>query len=281
MENKLIIAKPFLRWAGGKRWFLKHINDFLPENINNYHEPFLGGGSVYWSIKQSQKIQNRAYLSDINSELINAYIQLRNNYDQVVNLLKTYINTEQFYYKLRALVPKDDVNKAAKFIYLNATSYNGIYRVNRNGIYNVPYGHRKKINLFDFKNLSRCAELLDDKVVFNVSDFDIIRENLQENDLVFLDPPYTVAHENNGFIQYNQHLFSWEDQVRLAKLLQFIDERRAYFILTNAAHISIDGLFRGIGERHILNRHSTIGGRGANRIAVNEYIFTNTHINGR
>ena len=279
VEDKTI-ARPFLRWAGGKRWFLKHIYSFLPENINNYHEPFLGGGSVYWNLKQAQRIQNIAYLSDINSELINAYVQLRDNYNQVIDLLKTYVNTEQFYYKLRALIPNDDIFKAARFIYLNATSYNGIYRVNRNGIYNVPYGHRNKYNLFDFKNFDKCAELLDATVVLNVCDFDVIRENLRENDLVFLDPPYTVAHENNGFIQYNQHLFSWEDQVRLAELLQFVNEQGAYFILTNAAHESIDVLFNGIGERYVLNRHSTIGGRGANRTAVNEYIFTNTRING-
>ena len=266
---------PFIRWAGGKRWLLKHIDGLLPPIINNYHEPFLGGGSIFWHLKNLKRITADSFLSDSNDELINCYCQIQQNRDAVVRLLGKYRNDKDLYYTIRASVPQNDIEKAARFLFLNATSYNGIYRVNREGQYNVPFGYRKKEKLFDFDNIRLCSASLDETVHLRVADFDDVRQHLEEGDLVFLDPPYTVAHENNGFIQYNQNIFSWNDQERLAGLLQHISDSHAYFVLTNAAHSSIENLFGGLGELRRLQRHSTIGGRGATRDAVNEYIFTN------
>merc|ERR1711974_234277 len=168
-----------------------------------------------------------------------------------------------------------DTNKAARFIYLNKTSYNGIYRVNKKGKYNVPYGYRKGSNLYEFDNMLRLSNLLNDNVNSFSGDFDLVRENLQPRDLVFIDPPYTVAHENNGFIEYNQSIFTWEDQERIANLLEHINTIGAYFIMTNAAHESIHELFQQFGTRKIVQRHSVIGGNGATRNRVNEYIYSN------
>jgi DNA adenine methylase len=254
---------------------LKHIDGLLPPVINNYHEPFLGGGSIFWHLKNSNKIQANAFLSDSNDELINCYSQIQHNHDAVIKLLAKYRNDKDLYYEIRASASQDEIGKAARFLFLNATSYNGIYRVNRDGQYNVPFGYRKKDKLFDLDNIHLCSTLLDETVHLMVADFDSIRQNLEAGDFVFLDPPYTVAHENNGFIQYNQNIFSWADQERLAELLQYITDNHAFFILTNAAHSSIEYLFGGLGELRRLQRHSTIGGRGATRDAVNEYIFTN------
>ncbi len=266
---------PFIRWAGGKRWLLKYVDELLPPMINNYHEPFLGGGSIFWHLKASGKIAGNAFLSDSNEELINCYCQVQNNHDAVVTLLRKCRNEKDFYYKVRSRIPVDMIEQAARFLFLNATSYNGIYRVNREGRYNVPFGYRKKENLFDFENLRRCGTVMDETVHLRAGDFADIRNNLERGDFVFLDPPYTVAHENNGFIQYNQRIFSWNDQERLAELLQHISDRRAFFLLTNAAHGSIENLFGGLGALRKLQRHSTIGGRGATRNTVNEFIFTN------
>lgn len=254
---------------------LKHIDGLLPPVINNYHEPFLGGGSIFWHLKSSRRIAANAFLSDSNDELINCYLQIQQNHDAVVKLLTKYRNDKDLYYEIRASVPQNDIDRAARFLFLNATSYNGIYRVNREGQYNVPFGYRKKEMLFDFENIRRCSALLDNTTHLRVADFDDMRQNLEDGDFVFLDPPYTVAHENNGFIQYNQNIFSWRDQERLAELLQHITDNHAFFVLTNAAHSSIENLFGGLGELRRLQRHSTIGGRGATRDAVNEYIFTN------
>lgn len=278
MQNEDILEteKPFLRWAGGKRWLIKYLPELLPKHFNNYHEPFLGGASIFLYLKSRNLIQKHSYLSDFNSDLINVYKQLQENSKKIVDLIKSYKNERDFYYSIRAIKPQNNIERAAIFIYLNRTSYNGIYRVNRDGFYNVPFGYRTGKNLLDCSNFPRISNLLSQNVTFQSSDFEIVKENLKAHDLVFLDPPYTVAHENNGFIQYNQQIFSWNDQKRLAELLKFISNSNAYFILTNAAHTSIAELFNDLGQLHIVKRPSTIGGKGAKRTQVNEYIFTNS-----
>ncbi len=135
-------VKPFLRWAGGKSWLLKNIDQFLPSEIQSYYEPFLGGGAIYFYIKQNHKIQGNIILSDKNRGLINCYIHVRDNIETVIEFLQRYKNEEDFYYQMRDLVPKSSIEKAARFIYLNRTSFNGIYRVNLKGVYNVPYGFK-------------------------------------------------------------------------------------------------------------------------------------------
>ncbi|MBT3206877.1 MAG: Dam family site-specific DNA-(adenine-N6)-methyltransferase [Bacteroidetes bacterium] len=268
-------TKPFLRWAGGKRWLTKSILDFIPESFNNYHEPFIGGGSIFLFLKNQGLIKGTSYISDFNEDLINAYSVIRENPEKIISKLKTYKNDKEFYYKIRSQKPRSQVSKAVRFIYLNKTSYNGIYRVNNKGEYNVPFGYRKGENLFGFPNLLNLSKLLNDNVLLKNGDFDLVKKNIRANDLIFLDPPYTVAHENNGFIQYNQSIFKWEDQERLAELLKYINSKNAFYILTNASHNSIDELFKNIGKKHIVQRHSTIGGKGASRNRVNEFIFTN------
>ena len=274
IEEKIKI-KPFLRWAGGKRWLTKFIKDLLPDNFNNYHEPFIGGASIFIYLKSNGIIKNQSFISDFNSELIKAYEILQKKPNELIKNIKKLKNTKDEYYKIRDTNPHKDINKATRFIYLNKTSFNGIYRVNRSGKYNVPYGYRNGNNIFDFDNMLKLSELLNDNVVLQSGDFDIVRENILPNDLVFIDPPYTVAHENNGFIEYNQSIFTWEDQERIANLLEHINNIGAYFIMTNAAHKSIDNLFHQFGTRHIVQRHSLIGGNGASREKVNEYIYTN------
>lgn len=266
---------PFLRWAGGKRWLTKAILDFVPKNFNNYHEPFLGGGSIFLFLKSRQIIKEKSFLSDCNLDLINAYSIIKENPDELITRLKTYKNEKNFYYRIRSEIPKDKIDNAVQFIYLNKTSYNGIYRVNKKGEYNVPFGYRKSKNLYDFENLLRLSKLFNDNVIFKNGDFDLIEENIKKDDLIFLDPPYTVSHEDNGFIEYNQSIFTWEDQERLSNLLEYINSRNAYFILTNAVHTSIDNLFSRFGKKYTVQRHSTIGGKGASRDIVNEFIFTN------
>ncbi len=275
LEIETTIEKPFLRWAGGKRWLIKHLHNFLPKEFNNYHEPFLGGASIFLYLKSRDLISGHSFLSDFNIDLINAYEQLKNNPEIIGDLIQGYKNEKDFYYSIRSVNPQNDIERAAIFIYLNRTSYNGIYRVNREGTYNVPFGYRAGKNVLDCSNFQMLSSLFSKNVTFQSCDFEIVKENLSAHDLVFLDPPYTVAHENNGFVQYNQQIFSWEDQKRLTGLLRTISESNAYFILTNAAHTSIAELFDGLGHLHIVKRPSTIGGKGAKRIQVNEYIFTN------
>lgn len=268
---------PFLRWTGSKRWFVnKYLKDFLPNVFNNYHEPFLGAGSVFfYLINSNEKVDREFYISDTNEDLINTYIQLRDNPQCVIKYLKKFKNTSEHYYKIRNENPRIKEKRAARFIYLNKTSFNGIFRVNSKGIYNVPYGRREKVDFVNEELLLSISKKLKNIIIRNES-FEENLDNIVKGDLVFIDPPYTVAHENNGFIEYNQKLFSWEDQERLKVYIENIIERQAFFILTNASHISITNLYSNIGEIKKLSRNSQVGGRNKTRGVYNELIIHNT-----
>jgi DNA adenine methylase len=263
-------VKPFLRWAGGKNWLIKHLSEILPKaGYNNYHEPFLGSGAVFLSLQPL----NKSYLSDLNKELIAVYKTLKRDPHSIVKCLKRFENTEDFYYEIREKSFDDPAKAAAKFIYLNQTSFNGIYRVNLKGEYNVPFGYRTK-EFLDEEALLRVSASLRRTSIFD-GDFDDIRDNIQKKDLVFLDPPYTVSHNNNGFIKYNQKLFSLKDQERLSRLIDYIKRKGAFYVLTNAAHYRIIEIFEKGDTKLELSRASLIGGKQAKRGHTSEFIFTN------
>ncbi|MFE4714775.1 DNA adenine methylase [Paenibacillus sp. NPDC056722] len=270
MLTDVTSSKPFLRWAGGKTWLVKHLTEILGNKIFScYHEPFLGGGAIYFTAFSQQK----SYLSDLNHELIDTYQAIKDNPFEVISTLQTYENTEDFYYTIRGQQPDNRFQKAARFIFLNQTSFNGIYRVNLRGEYNVPYGHRDK-NFLEADKLIAASECLKNATL-NSGDFTHNQDKIKNGDLVFLDPPYTVSHNNNGFIKYNQKLFSMDDQQRLSSFIDFIKKQGAYYILTNAAHQSILEIFEKGDKLIELNRASLIGGDKAKRGKVTEYIFTN------
>lgn len=264
------IIDPFIRWAGGKSWLIPTIIKLIKNiDIHNYHEPFLGGASIFFALD----IPKAAYLSDINEDLINAYIQIKDNPDEVFEILSQYTNTEENYYKIRSLNLNTNEEKAARFIFLNQTSYNGLYRVNKNGGYNVPYGFRTNWHYDPNRIIQASVKLKNAQL--SCGDFEINKKKIKSNDLVFLDPPYTVSHNNNGFIEYNKNLFSIEDQQRLSNFIDYIKRHGAYYILTNAAHDTIRNIFEK-GDRLIeLTRNSLIGGKNSKRQKVSELIFTN------
>lgn len=262
--------KPFLRWAGGKSWLVKHLDKLLlNKTFKNYHEPFLGGGAIFFSLPVTKK----SFLSDANEELVNTYKMVKDNPEDIINILREYENTEDFYYKIRDSVFTDNIQRAARFIYLNQTSYNGLYRVNQKGKYNVPYGYRNK-NFLDEPTLLDASKNLE-FATMDCCDFMSTLINIKEGDLVFLDPPYTVSHNNNGFIKYNQNLFSLQDQVRLSEFIDKIKSAGAYYILTNAAHDTIFEIFNKGDKLYKMDRASLIGGQNAKRGHTTEFIFTN------
>ncbi len=262
-------AKPFLRWAGGKRWLIKQLDNFLPEVFNQYHEPFVGGGSIFLHINPK-----KAFISDFNEELIETYSSIRQNPLMVIKHIKSFKNTQEDYLKIRRQNFRSPERRAARFVYLNQTSFNGIYRVNQKGEYNVPYGHREKYK-FDYDNILEVSKALSSTAIEH-ADFMQCIGNVQENDLVFLDPPYTVAHNNNGFIQYNQKIFSLDDQHRLKELISQIKSKNAYYILTNANHPEIRKIFDLGDSMTEVTRASLVGGKGAIRGKYSEIIITNS-----
>jgi DNA adenine methylase len=273
-ETKRVI--PFLRWAGGKTWLLKKFDQFLPHDFKNYYEPFLGSGAVFFHLKQLGLLNGEVVLSDLNKDLVDCFVQIRDNVEAVIDYLSTYRNEREFYYQMRQISLSAEEEKAARFIYLNRTSFNGVYRVNLNGVYNVPYGFKNYKVLFDFENLREASILLKGVEIVH-RDFQCCAKLVRGKDLIFLDPPYTVAHENNGFVKYNQKIFAWQDQKRLAKTVRAIVHKGAYFVLTNAAHPSIDALFAPSGAKTELKHFSVIGGKKAKREIKSEYVFSNSN----
>ena len=264
--------EPFVRWAGGKTWFISYLQQIIGNtHIEHYHEPFLGGGAVFFSLDHNK----RSYLSDANPQLINTYLQVKDHPQEVISCFLQFVNSEEEYYRIRGeFTQENTIENAARFIYLNQTSYNGIFRVSKNGNYNVPYGFRENWH-YDTDRILQASQKLQNTRIVN-GDFEINKYRIKENDLVFLDPPYTVSHNNNGFIEYNQHLFSLEDQRRLRRFIDYIKRKGAYYILTNAAHATIKEIFQIEEDRLLeLNRKSLIGGKNAERKEISEYIFTN------
>jgi DNA adenine methylase len=263
-----------LRWAGGKRWLLPTIRMLVASRqFSAYHEPFLGGASVFLGLRQFGK----AYLRDSNAELIATYRTIRDHYSEIAARVLLYRNDPETYYAVRASVPEDKVERAARFLYLNHTSFNGIYRVNLDGVYNVPFGNRPSPQIPTAEHLRDVARRLN-QARLEAGDFAKCLKHVSKGDLVFLDPPYTVAHNNNGFIKYNQRLFSFDDQKRLSGLIGEIKERGAYYILANAAHESIANLFDNGDILIETSRRNSIGGINAARGSATEYLFTNLEL---
>lgn len=267
------MLKPLLRWAGGKRWLTKEIHKYLPGIIRNYYEPFCGSCSIYYSIKKYLG-EGQVYLSDLNGELINFYRVLQTNPAQLIDHLVTYENTERFYYYMRGKIADNEVERAARFYYLNRTSFNGIYRENLSGEYNVPYGFKKYMALFDYDLIFENSSFLKD-VVFVHDDFRWSEAFIGGDDFVFVDPPYTVSHNKNGFIKYNKKLFSLMDQKRLKDFLEILSGRRARYLLTNAHHDTVYEIFSVNAVGVESDRYTPISGGVKGREFTKEYIFTN------
>ena len=201
---------PFLKWAGGKRWFIFQHKDLFPQQFGTFFEPFLGSAAVFFELKPK-----KAKLSDVNSDLINVYQVIKTDWNALRKQLVKHQrwHSTEYYYNVRAQVPRTPITRAAKFIYLNRTCWNGLYRVNRKGQFNVPIGTKSSVILGtdNFQELSTILK----SATTDTMDFERAIDTAQENDFAFIDPPYTVKHNHNGFIKYNERLFSWEDQVRL------------------------------------------------------------------
>lgn len=265
------MAKPFLKWAGGKKWFISREASRLPHNYNRYIEPFLGGASVFFYMNPEVAI-----LSDINQELINTYIALRDEFPLVYKNLKTHEknNCQEYFYSIRNRMPRTKTAAAARTIYLNKACFNGIYRVNKNGYFNVPYGTERKI-IFDKQKLEEASHLLNNAELL-CQDFETTINLSQTNDFLFCDPPYSVLNEDNRFVSYNADLFSWDDQIRLSNALQKAMHRGVKIIMTNVEHPAVRTLYENIPgfELNTVQRQCFISGASKGRKIYEELIVS-------
>lgn len=235
--DKISIVPP-LKWAGGKRWFAQSCKHMLPGQYGRYIEPFLGSGALFFSERPK-----RAYLSDVNAELINLYCVMRDQPDKMWDALRSHQrkHSVEHYYYVRGQKPRSDLARAARTLYLNRTCWNGLYRVNLRGEFNVPKGSKDSVisAVDDFVSVSQALK----RAEIGCHDFEQAIDQARRGDFLFIDPPYTVAHNNNGFVKYNQTLFRWEDQVRLRDAALRAVNRGAQVLVTNAAHESVAQLY--------------------------------------
>jgi DNA adenine methylase len=232
--------KPFLKWAGGKTQLLPHIMKFVPTNFNQYIEPFIGGGAVYFNLNHSYSI-----ISDLNEELIITYKQVKENVQEVIDILQKYNNTEECYYQTRALNTNklSDAERAARLIYLNKTCFNGLFRVNKQGLFNVPYGKRSGAFL-NKENLVGASNFLQKTEIYHSDYKKILLKFAQKGDFVFLDPPYQPVGKFSDFKRYTKEFFYENDQIELAAHFKELVNRGCYVILTNSNHPFILDLYK-------------------------------------
>jgi DNA adenine methylase len=263
------IIVPFLKWAGGKRWLANTALEVFPSDYKRYVEPFLGSGALYFHLKPKC-----ALLADLNPRLIETYKGIRDEWHKVRDALKRHHlkHNRVYYYEERARNHRVLSERAAQFIYLNRTCWNGLYRVNLDGVFNVPIGTKSAV-VMDTDDFASVAALLK-TARLQCCDFGEVLEDCRQGDLVFVDPPYTVKHNMNGFIKYNEKLFSWNDQVRLRDAVASAGRRGAQVVVTNADHPSVRDLYRGVGRIRNISRPSVLAANAAARASVNELLVT-------
>lgn len=237
------MGNTFLKWAGGKRWFVNRESQRFPKahTYNRYIEPFLGGGSVFFYLEPQEAI-----LSDINSELISTYIAVKDDIESVYKNLRIHArkHCEEYFYQVRDRSTRTPATSAARMIYLNKACFNGIYRVNKQGKFNVPYGTREELS-FNYKSLVETSNILQNAQIL-CQDFEVTIDMAQEGDFIFCDPPYAVVDDENRFVGYNADVFSWQDQIRLANALERAKDRNVKIIMTNVEHADVRSLYKNI-----------------------------------
>lgn len=240
----------------------------FPAQYNRFIEPFLGSGAIFFSL-QPQK----AILSDINSDLIETYQAIKENPARVEHLLRTHQNrhSKEYYYRIRNSKLRTMFTRAAQFIYLNRTCWNGLYRVNLKGNFNVPIGTKSKV-IMESDDFQKVSSLLNNAEI-RVSDFEETIDMAETGDLVFVDPPYTIKHNNNNFIKYNECLFSWDDQIRLKEALSRANSRGANILITNANHHCIRELYLDDFQIATIPRYSVISGKNKGRGMSSELVI--------
>ena len=261
-------AKPFLKWAGGKRWFVHRYSHLFPTEFDRYIEPFLGSGAAFFHL-----VPRRAILGDTNADLINTYLAIQQNWQLVYRYLREHHSkhSPDYYYQIREKQFRSSFARAAQFIYLNRTCWNGLYRVNLQGVFNVPIGTKSSV-VFEDDRFDLIAEKLQGATLI-VADFEDLIDAAGEGDFVFVDPPYTVRHNHNGFIKYNEKLFSWFDQIRLVQALKRAKNRGALILGTNAYHQSVRNLYKTDFDTICVSRNSSISSKASTRSKFEELVI--------
>jgi DNA adenine methylase len=231
------LQRPILKWAGGKSKLVPQILARLPESIDTYYEPFVGGAAVFFALASHQRFK-RAVLSDANQELVDVYLGVQKKVSAVIKLLAAYEkrHCREVYYQTREIAPSqlDLAERAARLIYLNKTGYNGLYRVNQSGQFNVPMGRYTNPNICDEERLRAAARVLKKDVTIETADFERVLEKAEAGDAVYFDPPYVPLSKTSSFTAYHSEAFGDDDHARLAKAFRVLTVRGIRAVLSNS-----------------------------------------------
>ncbi len=243
-KNRLV--RPFLKWVGGKRQLIPVIQELLPEKITTYYEPFLGGGALLFYLQPKKAVVN-----DFNKDLINVYKIIKKNPDELILDLKNHKNESDYFYSIRALDRDSsfdeisDIKKASRFIFLNKTCYNGLYRVNNSGEFNSPFGKYKNPNIVNEVKIRAVSKYLNNNdITFLNNDFENSVKDIKKGSFVYFDPPYAPVSQSSNFTGYVQGGFDMEQQIRLRDLCIELNKKGIKFLLSNSSVPEIKELYK-------------------------------------
>jgi len=243
-----VTPKPFVKWAGGKRQLIPILNENLPKSFGTYYEPFLGGGALLFHMLTERKGQ-KCSISDLNSDLVLTYTTIRNRIDELISSLKNHErnyhkDSKTYYYSVRESNPRSEIEKTSRLLFMNRTCFNGLYRVNSKGKFNVPLGRYTNPNIVNEENLRSVSAILESsKVAIKCRDFESVLRDAKKGDLVYFDPPYQPVSQTANFTSYTNKSFTYEDLNRLAELCLKLDSKGCKVLLSNSDSKEVAEIF--------------------------------------
>ena len=231
--------KPFVKWVGGKRQLMQELENNLPKQFGTYHEPFLGGGAVMFNLL-SKEPRLPCNVSDFNSDLILAYVTIRDKLGKLIESLENHSknyhkDSVEYYYEVRKQEPKQQIEKVSRLLFLNKTCFNGLYRVNKKGQFNVPLGRYTNPNIVNKENLTEVSKILQSKKIkISCRDFEAVLDDAKKDDLVYFDPPYQPVSSTANFTSYTHRDFTEDDLERLADLGDQLNSKGCHVLLSNS-----------------------------------------------
>lgn len=269
-------TRPFLKWAGGKRQLLPILTSFIPKKYDTYYEPFVGAGALLFALQPE-----KAVINDNNKDLINCYIVIRDNLDELITDLEKYKNEEECFYRIRDLDRNESffdmspIEKASRTIYLNKTCYNGLFRVNSQGHFNVPFGKYKNPKFVDVEVLKSIQQyLIKNSVTILNCDFEEAVKDAKKGDLIYFDPPYHPISKTSSFTGYSINGFGEAEQVRLQKVFKELDKRGCFVMLSNSSTDLIKKLYSNFNLKTI-QANRNINSKATGRGKIDEILVLN------
>ena len=265
---------PIVKWVGGKRQLMFELLKNMPETYNRYFEPFIGGGALFFELQP----QN-GYISDMNGELINLYSVVRDDVYELIDDLNKHEISKEYFLKIRNLDRTEkynnvsDIQKASRFIYLNRTCFNGMYRVNSQGQFNVPFGNYKNPRIVDTENLINCSKLLKNTEIC-CADFSEILNKVQKGDFVYFDPPYVPLNETSSFTSYTKDGFDLDMQFKLREVCDELDSKGVMFMLSNSDTKLVNELYSNYEIKKVFASRA-INANGNGRGKITEVLVRN------